>query len=66
VLVSTGLILVHFNCLEEGTSLLHYFLILHRNHLVEIYGLPVIPDRRLLVDKSDLPRAEGLQVVSSA
>jgi len=64
--VSTGHLLMHLNRRQEGTSLVHNFLVLYRNHLVEINRLPVVPQRRLLIAEPDLPGAEGLEMVPCA
>jgi len=48
---------------QEGFSLLHHFLILHRDHLVEVNCLSLIFRLRLLVVEPDGTRSKRFQVI---
>ena len=51
------------DCEQEGFSLLHHFLILHRDHLVEVDRLSLIFGLRLLVVEPDGTRSKRFQVI---
>jgi len=61
------LFLVHLNSLEEGLSLAHDFLVLHRDHLVKVnVCIPLVVHANLLITKSLGATTEGLHVISGA
>lgn len=66
ILVSVCHLFVLVDREEEGLSLLCHLLILDWNHLVEVYCLPLVLDRWLLVVKSDWASTEGFQMISCA
>ena len=67
VLMRIPLFLVHLNGLEEGLPLADHFLVLHRDHLVEVnVRIPLVVHARLLITKSLGAATERLHVISRA
>lgn len=66
VFMISSWVFVMLDSLQKCTSPHGYILVLNRNHLIKINGLPLILDLRLLVFKSNLTCSKWLEVIPCA